>query len=128
MVGSLIQNYVTNNKYKNKLIFDGYPRNLSQAKNLDILLKENNQKINLVLKLSVSLETIIKRISERKNLQKREDDNEKIAIKRYTTYEDNIKNVINFYKQSNLLKVIDGEASVSKINNEISGLIDGIKG
>ena len=41
----------------------------------------------MVLKLSVSLETIKKRISERKNLEKRKDDSEEIAIKRYDTYE-----------------------------------------
>ena len=95
--------------YKNRLIFDGYPRNLIQAKNLDNLLKKYNQKIDIVLKLSVSLETIKKRILERKNLEKRADDNEEIAIKRYKTYENNIKPVIDFYKQSNLLKVVNGE-------------------
>ena len=128
VVGKLIKNYISNINYKNKMIFDGYPRNLLQAKKLNYLLEENDQKINLVLKLSVSQETIIRRISERKNLQKRVDDDEKVAIKRFVTYENNIKNVIDFYKQSNLLKVIDGEASVTEISNEISDLIDGIKG
>ena len=35
--------------YKNKIIFDGYPRNLTQAKNLDNLLKKYKQKIDIVL-------------------------------------------------------------------------------
>ena len=114
--------------YKNRLIFDGYPRNLIQAKNLNNLLKKYDQKIDIVLKLSVSLETIKKRILERKNLEKRADDNEEIAIKRYNTYENNIKPVIDFYKQSNLLKEVNGEASITEISDEISGLIDSIKG
>ena len=126
IVGSLIKKYISNDDYKEKLIFDGYPRNLIQAKNLQNLLKENNQKIHLVLKLTVSLETIKKRILERKTLEKRSDDNEKIAVKRYETYEKNIKPVIDFYKQSNLLKVVDGEASISQISDEISGLINSI--
>ena len=128
IVRNLIENYISSDIYKNKLIFDGYPRNLIQAKNLDSLLKENNQKINIALKLSVSLETIKKRILERKSLEKRDDDSEVIAIKRYKTYEENIKPVIDFYKQSNLLKEVNGEASVTEISGEISGLIDGIKG
>ena len=78
------------------------------------------------MKLSVSLSTIKKRISERKTLEKREDDKELIAIKRYETYENNIKPVIDFYKQSNLLKVVNGETSISQISGEISGLIDSI--
>ncbi len=128
IVGNLIEKYVSNDLYKDKLIFDGYPRNINQAKNLDYLLKKYDQKINLVLKLSVSLETIKKRISERKNLEKRVDDTEQIAVKRYVNYENNIKTVIDFYKQSNLLKVVDGEGSISEISSEISGLIESIKG
>ena len=126
IVGNLIERFITNKDYKNRLIFDGYPRNLSQARYLDVLLKRNNKKIDIALKLSVSLETIKKRIFERKNLEKRADDNEKIAIKRYETYENNIEPVINFYKQSDLLQVVNGEASITEISDEISALIKGM--
>ncbi len=128
IVGNLIEKFITYKDYKNRLIFDGYPRNLSQARYLDVLLKRNNQKIDIALKLSVSLKTIKKRIFERKNLEKRADDNEKIAIKRYETYENNIEPVINFYKQSDLLQVVNGEASITEISDEISALIEGKKG
>jgi adenylate kinase len=128
IVGNLIEKYISNKIYKSRLIFDGYPRNLVQAKNLDKLLEMHNQKIDIVLKLSVSLETIKKRILERKILEKRNDDNEEIAIKRFETYENNIKPVIDFYKRSNLLNVINGEATKPEISDEISGLIESIKG
>ena len=99
---------------------------MSQAKNLNKLLEKHDQKIDIVLKLSVKLETIKKRILERKILEKRDDDSEEIAIKRFQTYENNIKPVIDFYKQSNLLEVVDGEATISEISDEISGLIESI--
>ena len=154
IVSDLIEKFTSNNKYSNRLIFDGYPRNKSQAENLNFLLKKNNQKINLVLKLSVSLDVIKKRITGRsvcsicgkiyneyfnpapinaqccasKFLQKRSDDTLDIAVTRYQTYEKNIEPVIDFYKQSNLLKVVNGETPITEINNEISDLIDSIKG
>ena len=128
IVGNLIEKYVSNSIFKNRLIFDGYPRNLNQAKNLEILLNKYNQKIHIALKLSVTLETVKKRISKRKNLEKRSDDDEIIAIKRYKNYENSIKPVIDFYKQSNLLREVNGEASVTEISDEISGLIVAIKG
>ena len=128
IAGDLIEKYISNKIYKNRLIFDGYPRNIIQAKNLDLLLKKYDQKIDIVLKLTVSLETIKKRISERKNLENRIDDDEQVAIKRFMNYENNIKPLIDFYKQSNLLKVVNGEASISAISTEISDLIEGIKG
>ena len=128
IVGNLIEKYISNKIYKNKLIFDGYPRNINQAKYLEKLLKKYDQKIDIALKLSVSLNSIKKRIVERKNLEKRSDDNENIAIKRFNDYEKNIKPVIDFYKQSQLLKEINGEADIAEISDKISGLIGSIKG
>ena len=128
IVSDLIEKYVSDKTFKSRLIFDGYPRNLTQVKNLDTLLNKYDQKINIVLKLSVSLETIKKRIFERKTIEKRADDNESIAIKRYETYEKNINPVIEFYKKTNLLTVVNGEKSIPEISDEISGLIEGIKG
>ena len=128
IVGNLIEKFVSNKNYKHNIIFDGYPRTLIQAENLDSILKKYNQKIDIVLKLSVSLETVKKRILERKIKESRADDSEDIAIKRYKTYEKSSEPVINYYRQSNLLRVINGEAGISEINTEISGLIEGIKG
>ena len=128
IVGNLIEKFVSNEAYKHKIIFDGYPRTLIQAKNLDDLLKKYKQKIDIVLKLSVSLETVKKRIFERQAQEKRADDNEEIAIKRYKTYEKSSEPLIDYYKQSNLLKVVNGEAGITEINSEISRLIDTIKG
>ena len=128
VVSNLIKQFISNNEYKNRLIFDGYPRSLAQANNLDFLLKKNNQKISLVLKLSVGLETVKKRILERQSLEKRADDNEETAIKRYKTYEKSTEPVLEYYNKSNLLKIVNGEAGISEINKEISGLINAIKG
>ena len=152
IVGNLIKKFVSNIKYKNRFIFDGFPRNILQAENLNHILKQYDQKISLVLKLSVSLELIKKRISGRsvcslcgkiyneffkpapinsdccasKYLQKRSDDTLDIAVKRYQTYEKNIEPLINFYKKFNLLKVINGEATIPEINDEISYLLESI--
>ena len=154
IVSDLIEKFISNEKYKDRLIFDGYPRNKIQAKNLNVLLKKYDQKINLVLKLSVPLEVIKKRISGRsvcsicgkiyneffnpaptnaqccasKFLQKRSDDTLEVSITRYETYEKNIKPVIDYYKETELLKVVNGDTSISEITNKIGGLIEGIKG
>ena len=124
IVSDLIEKIISDSKYQNRIVFDGYPRNLNQAKNLDNLLKRYKQKIDIVLKLSVSSKTIKKRISERHGLEKRSDDNEEIAIRRFDTYEKSTEPVIEYYKKLNLLKVVDGERSIEQINKEISDIID----
>ena len=154
IASGLIEKFISNNEYKDRMIFDGYPRNKQQAENLNKLLNNYNQKIDLVLKLSVSLAVIKKRITGRavcsicgkiyneyfnpapvnsnccssRFLQKRSDDTLDISISRYQTYEKNIKSVIDFYEGSKLLRVVNGEMKISEITNEISQLIEGIKG
>ena len=154
IVSDLIEKFISKDDLKNRFIFDGYPRNLEQAKNLTNLLKKYDQKIDLVLTLSVSLDLIKKRISGRsvcslcskiyneffnpapintdccasKYLQKRSDDTLEVGVRRFQTYEKNTKQLIEFYKNLNLLQVVDGESAISQINTEISALIDIIEG
>ena len=154
IVSDLIETYISNKDFNDRLIFDGYPRNISQAENLNSLLNKFNKKIDLVLKLSVPIDIIKKRITGRsicsicgkiyneffnpapinanccssKYLQKRTDDTLDIAISRYENYEKNIKPVTDFYKETKLLKVVNGETSIMAITKEISGLIEAVKG
>ena len=76
--------------------------------------------------VSMSWKTPIINDGNRENRGKRTDDNKLTAIKRFQTYEKSSLPVIDYYKQSNLLKVVDGEGSIIEINDEISGLIEGI--
>ena len=62
IINSLIQKIISNSSYRNKIIFDGYPRNLEQAKNLELMMNKENQSINFVFFLKVSREIIEKRI------------------------------------------------------------------
>ena len=69
IINDLIVNILSDNKFYNRLIFDGYPRNLYQAKTLDILLKKYNQKMSCVLCLDVDKHLIVKRILGRQTVQ-----------------------------------------------------------
>ena len=62
MMSNLVTKVLSDRKYFNRLIFDGYPRNLNQAKTLDEMIKSSNQKISCVLSLEVDEESIIKRV------------------------------------------------------------------
>ena len=123
IVNELIQNFVSNPQKKNKLIFDGYPRSLSQAKNLDILLNSSNQKIDFIFFLNVKKETIIKRIEKRKILEKRADDNLKTILKRYDTYMETTKPVLDFYSKNPNFYEIDGSVKIEEISSKIEQIL-----
>ena len=119
IVNSLISNIIFDPQKKNRLIFDGYPRSLSQAKNLDLLLEKSDQQIDLVFYLNVNRETIIKRIKKRKIEEKRSDDDLNTIIKRYDTYMSTTKPVLDFYSKNKNFHEIDGSLEIGKIADKM---------
>ena len=124
IVNIIIKDIVFDPKKKNKLIFDGYPSSLSQAKNLDLLLSSSNQKIDFVFFLNVDKEVIIKRIENRRIIEKRSDDDLKTFIKRYDTYMATTKPVLDFYSQNSNFYEIDGAAEIVEITAKIDNIIN----
>ena len=123
IVNELIKNIIYDPKKKNKLIFDGYPRSLNKAKNLDLLLKKTNQKIDFIFYLNVQKDTIIKRIEKRKILEKRSDDNLTTILKRYDTYMETTKPVLDFYSNNPNFHEIEGGNEISVISSKIEHIL-----
>ena len=149
IINDLIENILSNKDYFNRLIFDGYPRNINQVKHLDSLINKYDQKISYVLSLKVDKDVIIKRIIGRqicskcgltfneffnlpmkknhlcdiKFLKKRSDDNEKTARNRFETYIKETLPVLDYYKNLNLLFEIDGTDHIHVIYKEIRRII-----
>ena len=124
IVNKLIKNVVFDPQKKEKLIFDGYPRSLTQAKNLDKLLDESNQKIDFIFFLNVNKETIIKRIEKRKVLEKRLDDESDTILKRYDTYMETTRPVLNFYSKNPNFYELDGALEISEITAKIDAFLN----
>ena len=124
IVNELIKKVIFDEKYKNKLIFDGYPRSLEQAKNLENILKSSNQKINYIFFLNVQKEVIIKRVEKRKTLEKRSDDDSNIILKRYETYMDMTRPVLDFYSKNSNFYEIDGALKIEQITAKIDAFLN----
>ena len=124
IVNKLIKKLVFDPQKKDKLIFDGYPRSLNQAKNLDLLLNDSNQKIDLILFLNVRKETIIKRIEKRKIIEKRSDDEFDTIIRRYDKYMETTRPVLDFYSKNSNFHEIDGALEIDQITRKIDTFIN----
>jgi adenylate kinase len=149
LIYSLIKQTLQNKNIYNNFIFDGYPRNLKQALDLNLLLKNHNKKISCVLSLTVDKDTIVKRIlgrqtcskcglifnefynsatsnkhiCDKKFLVKRSDDNEETILKRLDTYFEKTLPILDFYKEQNLLHEINGIGQIGQIFEEIRRII-----
>ena len=75
-----------------------------------------------------SIYTKIMDLLQSKEQEKRTDDNEDIAIKRYETYEKSTKPILEYYKKQNPIKEVNGEQKIEQINKEIGDIIELIEG
>jgi len=124
IVNSLLEKIVFDKKKTNRLIFDGYPRTLSQAKNLENLLDKSNQKIDFIFFLNVNKDSILKRIEKRKILEKRSDDNADTILSRYNTYMKITKPVLDYYSKNKNFHEIDGSMEIKKISQKIQQILN----
>ena len=124
IVNKLLENVIFDPNKMNKLIFDGYPRTIKQAKNLDNLLNKSNQKIDFIFFLNVKKDSIIKRIEKRKILEKRSDDDSETILKRYDTYMDVTKPVLDFYSKKENYHEIDGSLEIDNISQKIAEILN----
>ena len=124
IVNKLLERIIFDPEKKNKLIFDGYPRTINQAKNLEKLLSKSNQKIDYIFFLNVNKNSIIKRLEKRKILEKRSDDEADTILKRYDTYMDITKPVLEYYSKKKNFHEIDGSMEIINIYQKIEEILD----
>jgi len=150
IVNSLIDEIVSKKKYHNKLIFDGYPRNIFQAKNLDNIMSKNNQSIGAIIYLDVTRDIIEKRILGRivcekcnvtlneyfdneqiKNhkcgneyLKKRKDDNSKTIINRYHIFVKETNPLLDYYSKKTTFYKVDASVKIEEITAKIAEILN----
>ena len=149
IVNNLLRKSITNLKFRDRIIFDGYPRNVEQAKNLQSILGQFNQNIQHIIFLNVPRNIVEKRIMGRltcekchmtineffnkdqielhpcgkEYLKKRKDDNLDVVVARYDTYMAATRPVLNFYSKNANFTEIDGAAEIEQITNKINDVL-----
>ena len=149
-VNTLLRQSITNLKFRDRIIFDGYPRNVEQAKNLQFILGEFDQTIGHIIFLNVSKDIIEKRIMGRMTcdkcnmtlneffnkeqielhpcgkefLKKRKDDNLDTVVARYETYMKTTKPILDFYSKNVNFTEINGAAEIEQITSKINGVLN----
>ncbi len=122
-VNQLLEKIIFDSKKMNKLIFDGYPRTINQAKNLEMLMNKSNQKVHYIFFLNVNKDSIIKRIEKRKIIENRSDDDARTILKRYDTYMDFTKPVLDYYSKNPNFHEVDGSMEINDIAQKIDEII-----
>ena len=110
-------------------IFDGFPRNLEQAKALDKMLHQLNLSLDLVVEIVVKDEVLINRIENRARESKnaRSDDNAEVLRNRLNVYHQSTEMIKPYYSEKKKLVKIDGMSSIEQVSSDIERQLVNIK-
>ena len=92
--------------------------------NIDNVNKIIPKKINNIFFLNVNKETIIERIKKRKILEKRSDDDINTILKRYDTYIETTRPVLDYYSKNSNFHEIDGSMEIDQITSKIETFLN----
>ena len=110
-------------------IFDGFPRNLQQAKALDEILNRLELSLDIVIEIVVKDDVLISRIENRARESKnaRSDDNEEVLKNRLNVYHQNTEMIKPYYLEKGKLVNIDGMRGIEEVSRDIEGHLSKIQ-
>lgn len=131
----LVMDRISQDDCQNGFVLDGFPRTIPQAEALDAALKKINQKMDYAIDVDVPDENIVNRMSGRRACLNcgatyhivsiptkvegvcdrcgspvvlRDDDQPETVKKRLDVYHEQTQPLIDYYKEQNILRTVDG--------------------
>ena len=120
LIIKMIETAITKKIKSHGFIFDGYPRNLKQAKALDKFFKNHRKNLDLVLNLKLSESEDLKRIILRGLNSGRSDDNLKTIRSRFRVYQTQTTPILTYYNNQKKVITIDGRPKIEDVFQNIN--------
>ena len=126
VVIDIIIKKVEENKDKS-VIFDGFPRNLNQAKVLDQALNdveiELNNAIFFEIEFKILEERIKQRVQESLNKEQRKDDNIETLFNRIEVFKSSTLPIVDYYEKKGILSKINAMDNIQTVYLDILKII-----
>ena len=123
IINGMLESVIKNNLDAKGFIFDGYPRTVDQAKNLDTLLSAYNEKVTIMLNIDVNHDLLIERLLNRAKTSGRADDNLETINHRLEVYQTVTLPVADYYKSTDRYHAVNNNTSIDDCFNQIKALI-----
>ncbi len=123
IINGMLESVIKANLDAKGFIFDGYPRTVDQAKNLDTLLSAYNEKVTIMLNIDVNHDLLIERLLNRAKTSGRADDNLETINHRLEVYQTVTLPVADYYKSTDRYHAVNNNTSIDDCFNQIKALI-----
>lgn len=128
VVEGMIENTFNTTKDVAGFLLDGFPRTLGQAHDLDNMLEARGEKVNAVISIMISDETIKSRLAHRAQIEGRADDaNPETINHRIETYHKQTEPLIEYYRNCGKYNEVDGECGdIEDVRREMFNVFRGM--
>ena len=128
IVIEMIKEVITSKSSTVGFVFDGFPRNVNQAKKLDELLTENDSKVSVMIGLVVEKSQLVERLLNRGLESGRRDDKTAETIEhRIDIYNHVTTPIINYYEKQGKYHPISGMGTIEEIGEDLIEMVKKIK-
>ena len=124
IVTTLVRQKIIDSQNKVGFIFDGYPRNVDQAKSLEVFLYNRQIRIKAVIHIVIPDEVVKNRILERAERENRPDDKPEVISTRISNYKSSTAPVLDYFKNRNSVIEINGEQDENQVFSTIKESLD----
>ncbi|MFI3281910.1 MAG: adenylate kinase [Rikenellaceae bacterium] len=125
IVIGMIENYIAEHKEDKGNIFDGFPRTTAQAEAFDVMLKENNDSVDVMIYMEVPEEELVTRILLRgKDSGRADDASEDVIRNRISVYNEQTAVVASYYEKQGKYAAVNGLGSMDEVFDRICAAID----
>ncbi len=124
LIIKILESALSQNKSSNGFIFDGFPRTIDQAIDLDKILAKDDQSISMVVSLCIHDDKVVERLLNRAKIEGRKDDTEDVIKNRLNVYKEQTCPLIDFYKKQGKYVEVNGECDINDIFCQVSKIID----
>ncbi len=124
IMADMLEERLSRDDVANGFILDGYPRNLAQAKSLDVMLERLGTPVDEAILIDVDPQQIIKRIAKRAREEGRSDDAATTVRNRMRVYAEQTAPVADYYAQHGLLTRVLGDGSKEEVLQRILSVLN----
>ena len=124
IMSDMIEERLGREDMANGFILDGYPRNVSQAKSLDLMLERLGKPVEEAIFIDVDPEQIIKRIARRAKEENRSDDAATTVRNRMRVYAEQTAPVADYYAGQGLLTRVLGDGGIDEVSQRILSVLN----
>jgi len=112
----MVRDFIRERPLDERVMFDGFPRTVAQAIELDRLLEDKGRRIGRVLVLEVPREELERRMLNRAKREGRSDDTPDVIKRRFDVYEEQTRPVLEHYERRGLVRRVPATGSVEDVN------------